>query len=149
MSLVRTHDTARSRLGFAMLLALLPTGLIALHLGAQAFGHGAWLPVTALLFTLGWAIWASGTRRRRIWVVLFWAVGVHTILWMPFLVSSYLAGQGMGRIDYAVGAGIFTALAVGWYVATDHLWQTALIGGVLIGLITLRHRVVNPSKRES
>lgn len=132
------HHAARS--GYAVFLAALPAGLIALHLGAQALGRGIWLPVSALLFTAGWAVWAMRARHRRIWVVTVWAIGVHLALWLPFVIASYLGGQGVGRIDYAVLAGLFTGLAVAWYVAGEYLWQTVLIGIALTALIVLRRR---------
>lgn len=124
----------------AILLAILPAGLVAAHIGWPTPWSGLSLPVSVLVFGLIWGIWMlrrNGSIRISILGLGLWACGIHLAMWLPLVLHSYIAGHGVQHLNYSILSSLITAAIVAWYILTDHLWQTLTLGSGLVGVVIL------------
>jgi len=124
-------------------LALGAPVLAMLGMGGWPGGAGWGLLLSLGVFAFCAGLWLnrSGAGPLRVALVV---LGAHLALWLPFLLVAYAAGQGAARLDYAIGAALFTALAVAWYVLSDHLWATGAVALALAGGLALARRGGRP-----
>ena len=124
----------------AILLAIFPAGLVALHIGWPTPWQGMSLPLAVVAFGLIWSLWMirrTGSVRITVIGLGLWVFGVHLAMWVPLLFGSYVGGQGPANLNYSVWATLVTAAIVAWYVLTDHFWQTLAVGLGLVAAITM------------
>lgn len=136
----------------AILLAVLPAGLVAFHIGWPTPWQGLSLPLAVAAFGLIWALWmVRRTRSLRISVIGLglWGGGVHLAMWIPLLFTSYASGQGIANLGYSVWATLVTATIVAWYVLGNYLWQTLVVGLALVAVVAmLRARPLGEMKKQ-
>ena len=122
--------TIRAQIAFAAVAGLLTITLFHWQSGPPATWPDLLVPFSLFAFVFGWTLWLS-RQTLSLWAlacrVLLGAILAHVIAWAPFLWRSYGIGHGPAGLDYSLASGIVTAALVGWYVFTEHLWQTALL----------------------
>jgi len=128
----------RPHLHISLIAGLIPAGALIQHLGWPLHWLGLFMPLTVFIITFGFTRWIAPRLTRLATLILgiaFGAVLAHLSLWLPLLLSSYIGGQGVGQLGYAIAAALFTALAVAWYILAANLPVTLLICLAILGLI--------------
>lgn len=105
-----------------------------LALGGAVGWPALLLPLSVAGFVALWMRFTLRASRLRGWALAYatGVVGGHLALWLPFLVVSWLDGQGAAHAGYAFAGASVTALAVAWYVLTEHLVTTLVGAGLAV-----------------
>jgi len=116
-------------------LAFCALGVVMLWFGAVPRWPQVMIPLSVGFYVFFGLIWVRRRRGfRRLGRLLLVVPGAHLAVWLPFLLAAYLTGDGPYGLAGAVPGALVTGLAVGWYVLSDHLWQT---GAITLGLMLL------------
>ena len=99
-----------------------------------------------------WTFWLSA-RARAVWVLVLAISGgvvmAHVLFWGPLLMGSYAIGLGPRHLDYALLAGLLTALLVGWYMLVESIWQIGLMSFFSLAALWVVPRVTGATGQSS
>lgn len=88
------------------------------------------------LFSSGWTAFAE---RPKLWVgmVVFWSLGLHLVVWIPFFLQSYIGagtlGFGLQSLATATAEALATALILAFYSITKFPITTLGFGLMMAG----------------